>query len=290
MEELTLKELQEASLGLLLDVHKFCVKNNINYSIDYGTLIGALRHKGFIPWDDDVDIVMPRPDYELFCKEYRSLDYKLIYYGNDPTALAAFARVVDCKKTHYETERPWTKQESGVWIDIFPIDGVETDQKLYAKRYNKLKNMCEVAYKFRRQNHHIKDEDSLWSKFKTLIAPILGFGGKVPMGIIKKMVNIMSIVPYGSTPFVGQCSCLDDGPIQFPKDDFKDYVLLPFEQYEFYAMSGYDHHLKQLYGDYMQLPPEDKRKPKQYWIHFYKKEQMVKGITYGTNDLFHYGY
>lgn len=271
MQELTLKELQEASLGLLVDVHDFCIKNEINYSIDYGTLIGALRHKGFIPWDDDVDIVMPRPDYERFCKSYCSDNYKLIYYGNDTTALAAFARVVDCKKTHYETERPWTKQESGVWIDIFPIDGVETDQKLYAKRYNKLKNMCEVAYKFRRQNHHIKKGDSLWSKFKTIVAPIIGLGGSIPITIIKRMVRIMSKIPYGSTPYLGQCSCLDDGPIQFPKEDFKDYVLLPFEQYEFYAMSGYDHHLKQLYGDYMQLPPEDKREPKQYWIHFYKK-------------------
>ena len=147
MQELTLKELQEASLSILVDVHNFCVKNNIKYSIDYGTLIGALRHKGFIPWDDDVDIVMPRPDYERFCNSFNSNNYQLIYYGNDSTAFAAFARVVDCNKTHYETERPWTKQESGVWIDIFPIDAVEADSKIYAKRYKKLKKMSKIAYK-----------------------------------------------------------------------------------------------------------------------------------------------
>ena len=271
MEELTLKELQLESLKILADVHRFCENKQIHYSIDYGTLIGALRHNGFIPWDDDVDIVMPRPDYERFCNSYQSDDYEMIYYGNDSSALAAFARVVDCKETRYETERPWTKQESGVWIDIFPIDGVETDAEQYAKRYNSLKWLSKVAYKFRRQNHHIKDGDSLWSKFKTHLAQIIGFGGRLPASMIRHMVSKMSNVPYGSTPYLGQCSCLDDGPIQFPKEDFSEFVLLPFEQYEFYAMSGYDHHLKQLYGDYMQLPPEDKRAPKQYWIHFYKK-------------------
>ena len=271
MLELTLKELQLVSLDILKDVHSFCEANHIRYSIAYGTLIGALRHKGFIPWDDDVDIIMPRPDYEQFCKTFSSEDFQLIYYGNDPSALAAFARVVDCKKTHYETERPWTKQESGVWIDIFPIDGVEEDQTLYAKRYSQLKLMCGIAYKFRRQNHHIKKEDSLWSMFKTIIAPIISIGGVLPATIIKVMVKMMSKVPYGSTPLVGQCSCLDDGPVQFPIEDFKEYVLLPFEQYEFYAISGYDHHLRQLYGDYMKLPPKDKRVLKQYWIKFYKK-------------------
>ena len=249
-----------------------CLKeNNIDYWVGFGTLIGAVRHQGFIPWDDDVDIVMPRPDYERFCMSYQSDDYRLIYYGNDPSALAAFARVVDCRNTHYETERPWTKQESGVWIDIFPIDGVEEDANQYAKRYSRLKRLSRVAYKFRRQNHHIKKGDSLWSRIKTVIARVLGIGGKLPAWMINRMVKEMYKVPYGSTPFVGQCSCLDDGPIQFPTEDFQEYVLLPFEEYEFYAMTGYDHHLRQLYGDYMQLPPEDKRQPKQYWIHFYKK-------------------
>lgn len=272
MQELTLRELQQVSLDILVDVHNFCVQNNIKYAIDYGTLIGALRHKGFIPWDDDVDIVMSRPDYERFCQSYQSSDYRLIYYGNDPSALATFARVVDCKKTLYETERPWTKQESGVWIDIFPIDGVESDKKVYARRYKRLRRMSKIAYKFRRQNHHINEKDSQWSKLKTIIAPFLSLGGKLPAFIIDQMVKTMSKVSFDSTPFVGQCSCLDDGPIQFPKEDFEEYILLPFEQYKFYAMKGYDHHLRQLYGDYMQLPPEEKRAPKQYWIKFYWKK------------------
>ena len=272
MQELTLKEHQDVCLAILQDVHLFCVKNKINYSLGYGTLIGALRHKGFIPWDDDVDILMPRPDYELFCETYYSQDYKLIYYGNDPTSLTAFARVVDYKKTHCESARPWTKQESGVWIDIFPIDGVEVEPEEYAKRYSRLQKDCDFAFMFRRQNHRIRRGESLASMVKVIVASIIGLGGLIPSVKVKKMVKTMSKIPYDSTPYVGQCSCLDDGPIQFPIEDFKDFVLLPFENHEFYAISGYDHHLRQLYGDYMQFPPEEDRVPKHCWIKFYKKD------------------
>ena len=160
MKELTLKELQEISLELLVDLHDFCVSNGIKYSIAYGTLIGALRHKGFIPWDDDVDVMMPRPDYERFCQSFQSNRFRLIYYGNDKTALAGFARIVDVDKTYYKTERPWTKQQSGAWIDIFPIDGVEDDPEIYARRYHRLRKLCSFVYKFRRQNHHISKNDS----------------------------------------------------------------------------------------------------------------------------------
>ena len=83
------------------------------------------------------------------------------------------------------------------------------------------------------------------------------------------MVNIQKKIAYESAKYFGQCSCLDDGPNQFPKEDFDGYVLLDFEGHKFYAIRGYDHHLRQLYGDYMQMPPVEKQQPKQYWIKFY---------------------
>lgn len=273
MQELTLRELQQVSLEILTEVHQFCISKDIKYSLAYGTLIGALRHKGFIPWDDDVDIMMPRSDYERFCHLFQSEKFKLIYYGNDKTALAGFARVVDCSKTLYRTERPWTKQISGVWIDIFPIDGVEDDEKLYAKRYRQLRKLCSVIYKFRRQNHHISKNDSWWSITKTLIAPIVSLNGYLPYLMLEKMIKIEKKIDYEKANFLGQCSCLDDGPIQFSKKDFEEYVQLDFEGQRFCAIKGYDRHLRQLYGDYMQLPPEDKREPKQYWIKFYWKNK-----------------
>lgn len=267
MQELTLKELQQVSLDILKDVHAFCEANHIKYSIAYGTLIGALRHKGFIPWDDDVDIVMPRPDFERFCHEYQSDKLRLIYYGNDRSALAAFARVVECDRTDYQTERPWTIQQSGVWIDIFPLDGV-VNQKEYSRRYNRLKRISKFVYKFRRQNHHIVSSDSLWSKTKTSIARIIGLNGLLPYAVLRHIVSVMTRYRYDDYDFYGQMSCLDDGPIMFDKKGFNDTALLDFEDTKLRAMSGYEKVLQQLYGDYMQLPPEEKRSPKQYWIHF----------------------
>lgn len=271
MQELTLKELQQVSLNIMKDVHSFCDANDIQYSIAYGTLIGAMRHKGFIPWDDDVDIVMPRRDFERFCKTYQSENgMKMIYYGNDRTALAAFARVVECDKTDYQTERPWTKQRSGVWIDVFPLDGV-ANQEEYSRLYKRLKPISWIVYKFRRQNHHIVPSDSLWSKTKTVIARIIGINGWLPYILLNSIVSKMKKHRYEDYDYFGQMSCLDDGPIMFSKKDFDETVLLDFEDTQFRAMKGCDNMLKQLYGDYMQLPSEEKRAPKQFWIHFYKK-------------------
>lgn len=272
MEELTLKELQQVNLSILKDVHAFCESNNIKYSIAYGTLIGAVRHKGFIPWDDDVDIVMPRPDYERFCRTYHSESgMRLIYYGNDRSALAAFARVVECEKTVYQTERPWTFQKSGVWIDIFPLDGVKNAEE-YRLRYERLKPISRFVYKFRRQNHHIVSSDSWWSIFKTVLARVAGLGGWIPSALLNKIIiATMTKYDYNDCYGYGQISCLDDGPIVFSKKGFDSPILLDFEDTQFRAMSDYDTVLRKLYGDYMQLPPSDKQVPKQYWIHFYKK-------------------
>lgn len=273
MKELSTSELQEQLLRIMVDVQQFCDANSISYSLAYGTLIGAIRHKGFIPWDDDADFMMPRPDYEKFCANYHSDRYRLIYYGNDKTALACFARVVDCQKTHYQTERPWTAQDSGVWLDIIPVDGAEDNLEAYARRYAKLKKWCKLVYKFRRQNHHIQAKDSLWSKTKTIVARVIGLGGIVGALGIKYLNNVIRKYPYEKSKYLCQCSIQDDGPIMFPSEDFAQYTPVEFEKHTFKAIIGYDHHLRQLYGNYMQMPPAEKQGSHQWWIKFYWKEQ-----------------
>lgn len=269
MQELSLKELQQVSLDVLLDIHRFCKEHNLRYSLGYGSLIGAIRHKGFIPWDDDVDIVMPRPDFDVFCKTFTSENSAMIYYGNERSAIACFARVSDMANTVFVVDSPWTSRVSGVWIDIFPLDGVEDQQSDYSKRYSILKKRCSFVYKFRRQNHHITSDDKLWPILRTWLNKIIGLNGIIPAAIIKGIVKSARKIDYETSNYIGQMTYFDDGPIRFSKDDFSSYIDVDFEGYKLKAMAGYDHHLKQIYGDYLNLPPEEERVPKQYWLHFY---------------------
>ena len=99
MKEMTLREVQLFGLEILKDVHHFCTLNGIRYSLAYGTLLGAIRHKGFIPWDDDIDIVMPRPDYEKFCKTFKSDAGYDIFSPVEGDCYLGYARVCDLKRT-----------------------------------------------------------------------------------------------------------------------------------------------------------------------------------------------
>lgn len=141
MREMSLQDVQSFSLEILKDVHAFCVENNINYSLAYGTLIGAVRHQGFIPWDDDIDIIMPRPDYDRFCREYHSDKFKTAVAGT-PSVYIAFSRVYDDQYTFVENRQmPWASFETGVWIDIFPIDAVCDDYDTFINTGKKLQKL-----------------------------------------------------------------------------------------------------------------------------------------------------
>ena len=138
MRQLTLKELQQLSLEILKDVADFCEKNGIRYSLGYGTLLGAVRHKGFIPWDDDVDLMMLREDYEKFRTIYKSDKYTFFDSRNTPDCYIAFGRVCDTERTLAASSIPWVRKDVGVWIDIFPIDRVPDDIETFRRLYDSL--------------------------------------------------------------------------------------------------------------------------------------------------------
>lgn len=272
MKELTTKEIQETSLDILKDVHEFCVRNGIRYTLAYGTMIGAIRHKGFIPWDDDLDIMMPRPDYERFCRTYTSPRYKVVCKENRKDCLIAFGRVCDTEKTCISSFLPWIRSSEGlgVWIDIFPLDAVNGDMESLTATYDTLHRLFDGSKKARRSLRPLAREKSLSYNINTLKKRLFGLFSRKPESYTDQIISIASRIPYGSTSYVAQLA-MPGIVAAYDSAQVESFHLTPFEDAEFFIADGYDSMLRKVYGDYMKLPPEDERVPQQDYIHFYWK-------------------
>lgn len=270
-KEMTLKELQNFSLGILKDIHIFCKQNGIQYSLAYGTLIGAIRHRGFIPWDDDIDIIMKREDFDRFCKIYKSNQFHLIAPRNNECWIG-FARVCDFDKTYADTPCKWCEQDTGVWVDIFPVDGV-------SDVFDDFKKNVKIAYDFwvkqqrcRNAKHSFSLKKSFLYNIKLFVKKVIRLNGHCLRKWNKKLEENACKYKFGETGHWSQLVCIDDGDRNYQEnDDFRDVIEVPFENELFYAMNGYDRFLRNIYGDYMEMPPEEKRIPKQSEIVFYWK-------------------
>lgn len=270
MKEMKLKEIQSISLEILKDVHHFCVTHNIKYTLQGGTLLGAIRHNGFIPWDDDIDIAMPRPDYDFFCNNYQSKKgYKCISRQN-ANCYIAFARVCEMEKTIVKNPtNPWIDIETGVWIDIFPLDGSEDDfdeaQKtniLISKQWRKglLLRYCYAKYSSR---------EKLKEKIKLFIKRIRNIGR---IHVFDKHIEMCKRIPFGKTEHYSNLSLCGYGMREYHRTSVIDKCELHrFEDDEFLIMAGYHEALKEKYGDYMKYPPIEEQHSNHQSNHYYWK-------------------
>lgn len=267
---MTTRDIQMVSLDILNDVHEFCVKHKIKYTLQGGTLIGAIRHKGFIPWDDDIDIAMPRPDYERFIHEYQSeKGYKVIArdLGDDSVDIM-FGRVCDMERTVTKTTLPWCGQKTGLWIDVFPLDGAEEDKVLLQNRISKMVKVWNRIFVIRSAKLPFKDAKGIIKKIKLVLKqPILLFGDPV-----RKLNEECKRIPYGKTQYYCNLSFLQYGIRERHRTAvLEDVVLVPFEDQQFYAMKGYDEALTEKYGDYMKLPPKEQQVGRHGFVDYYWK-------------------
>ena len=262
MREMSLQDIQQVCLGILEDVHKFCVANNIRYTLQGGTLIGAIRHKGFIPWDDDIDIAMPRPDYDRFIRTYRSNNGFKVFSRELPEMRGiylAYARVCDMSKTFVDYRNLiWNDEPTGVWIDVFPLDGVDEIELDWIRRFKRIKKYALIGNYLRLSHRPLSMNHSLSSRARWIISKLISV--LYSFDVIDKHISLCRQVDYNEVQRYTNCSLIKYGMKEcHNKTVMAEEILVPFEDSQFYAMAGYDEALKEKYGNYMQLPPVEKQ-------------------------------
>ena len=223
-----------------MELDRFCKEHNLKYFLAYGTLLGAVRHKGFIPWDNDVDVYMLRDDYNKLIKLYKDNSYRLMCVErckrNEYTY--AHAKMIDSRTLLIENFQP--DKKLGVFIDVFPLDYLRNEDKDYnlvLKRYNRI-NYLDTA--------------------KGIKGNILKIIGRKQLA---RVTRIMNNYDTNRCDYVGSCCVASDLPVLFNKRWFEKTVEVSFENNTFPAPIAYKEVLERIYGDYMKLPPIEERKP-----------------------------
>ena len=261
MKEITdSAELKCIELGLLKTVHAFCEANGIRYSLFAGSLIGAVRHNGFIPWDDDIDVLMPRPDYERFCRSFSAPNASVHTFWNDPVFFYPFAKVYDDRTVLVEDRDP--KGRSSVCVDVFPVDGL-SDPVIAPKSILRVKARCMVALSLRRapplfRRRTWKKQIAIWFGIPLRLIP-LGCRKRIAKIALRRFTDELTNDPFDVSPFAGGLSWGYGMCEVMPRSVFEKTEMIPFEDGFFRAIVDRDAYLSSVYGDYMTPPPPEKR-------------------------------
>ena len=251
-------EIKQKEVDILLAFHDFCHVNNLKYTLAYGTLIGAVRHKGFIPWDDDIDIVMPRPDYKRFIDLALSGTYPGDYRVQSTEVdgfLQSFAKVID-PRVVVKSGRNLSNKDEWLWIDVFPVDGLPESAYSRSALYQLTKvltTLCVVG-----QLDPCYKSTLLMQLSAFLLGPIARHSN-LSMRANRLLNKISSKIEFGFTEYAGVIGWGFGQREAFPPRFFTDRILMPFESHYFYGPREYDYILRCQYGDYMKLPPKNER-------------------------------
>jgi len=259
-----MNELQKVEFELLKVFIDFCNKNNLTYYLSDGSALGAIRHQGFIPWDDDIDVVMPRPDYDKFislAKDVFTGDIFLQTYETDPYYTYCFAKLRNSNTTYVETYFKHSKINHGLWIDIFPLDSLSRKPTKKRKFINyKLRRVWLMIYlsyprsAIKRIRGKFFLTDALYNGFM-----YLNYFWNAKSIMSKHLEKVMTKIPYDEAYYITNYLGGTSTRKVFTKDLFGEGRLVKFEGIDVLVPAKVEEYLTILYGDYMQLPPEEKR-------------------------------
>lgn len=258
-----MNDLQVKQLEILKFFIKVCEKHNLTYFLIAGTALGAVRHKGFIPWDDDIDVALPREDYDklmTLTNEFEGTKYFLQNYNTDPKYIYNYAKIRDSSTTYIENYYKTYQINHGVWIDIFPFDGVsliDEDRKKFHKKVKSSWHQVWLQYPYGLRRKFSK---RTWLKdlFINMFAYPF-FWTNLNHYRNKKIDKKVSKIPYKDAKLVGNFFGIYGYREIMPREVFLEGTKGVFEGVEVNLPKDYDKYLTIMYGDYMKLPPEDKR-------------------------------
>lgn len=275
MKKLNLDEIHSALLDMLVEFDRICRKYNLKYSLAAGTLLGAARHKGFIPWDDDVDVYMTRPEYEKFIKivsEGNVLsEHFSITKDRGRGTYCPFIKLLDDR---YILKSPNHEEVPHLFLDIFPVDPIPTDRKEWEKIHKKEKywnitaGICQWY-----------TMDRWWGFIAYIIGWWFYLGTKLFIGAkrsVRKLNEYAQKIPYeqGEMVMAHFLGSLDEA---MPVEAYENLQEMEFEGKKFLAIADWKEFLTKKYGKncYVELPPENKRRSRHY-IRVYVDDKKAK--------------
>jgi lipopolysaccharide cholinephosphotransferase len=269
------KELQKIQLNILIKVANFCDENNIDYFLFGGTLLGAIRHQGFIPWDDDIDIAMTRDQYELFLKKWDYSDSSLILQNktSNPEIHHSYTKIRLSESSFIEQETEFSDFNKGIFIDVFPIDNFPEKPNvidkilLFCRMYLMALSLHKAGYKDM-SNKAVKLIVSFSNIFLSI--KLINF---LNQKIMKRYIKLESSYATSYTSGAGYYKH------HIKKEIYEDLININFENHNFKAPKKFDAYLKRVYGDYMKLPTLDDQKSQHRVIKISVSKKIKKEWT-----------